>query len=169
MQFGRDAQNPLVRTFRNGKTAFHPFRFVRIAELSHVLRKIRVIIICAVGAALGKTVGQHAFPVRIVEAPRTVNPFQTAFPAAAFHRFQQGVEHFEVVDGVEPRKADIFLVPHAVVLVVHHGRNAPDELSLLIREETPHVAVGQVEVLFRVENIFLLAVKRGNVIRAVFI
>ena len=114
-----------------------------------------------------EAVGQHALGVHVGESQRADNLLHALAAAIVLDGCEEGTEHIDVVDEVEPSEAHSWPLPLLVVAAVDDGGHTSHHLPLLQGQIVLHVAEfkGGIRILRPGrKGLHLVAVEVGGVV-----
>ena len=131
----------------DGDQLLDPVHVLAVAQRSHVVDVIGVVIVCKEAAAAVEALHQHALPIHVGKAQRPVDGGAAQLPRPVLHHAEQGGRHLPVVDKVHLREAQAVGAPFVVGLAGIDSADAPHDIAVPLRQPAPGVAILEGRVL----------------------
>ena len=134
-----------------------------------MLHIIGVVVICKEAAAAVKALHQHALPVHVREAQRTVYGGAAQLPGPVLHCFKQGGGDLYVVNEIHLGEAQAVGAPLFIGFMAEYGADAADDLRAAHGQPAAGIAVGKGGVFLPVPILHIIAVGGGDELGHIFI
>ncbi len=125
-QFFAHLADARVGRFGSVEFVLDPIDFLRIPEIFDELLIVGVVILLFEGGKLLESLDEQPLALQVGKSERAHDLFHALALRPRFHRAEEGVCDLLIVDAVEPRKADAFLLPFFIALAVQNARDPPD-------------------------------------------
>ena len=148
---------------------FNPVNILLKAEARKLLVVIGMVIIGDEHALPVKALDEHPLAVKVAKTERPVYLRAAALAPEILDGLEQRVHNLVVVDKINLRKANAFIVEFLVRLVADYCAYAPDYLAVAIRQKAFCVAILERGILFPVPVLKVVCVCGGNEVRIILI
>ena len=139
--------------FRHIEFHLHPVGIFREAHPLHVLRVIRIVIDGSHRAKLVETLYQHTFSIEVGKAQRTLYLCHTPLLTPVFHRLNQGIRHFRVINEVYPSETYGLCIPGLISTFIDERSYPAYQFAILISQEIISLAKLKRSILILAEGI----------------
>ena len=143
----------LMFSLGNEHLALHPTCLFLEAELSHVLRVVGIVIDGVERRELVVAVGEHALGVEVGEAQRPHYLRHTSFLPPFLDCLEQCSAHFQVVDEVDPTKANLSPAPFLVGTRIDDGCHTAYDATFLASQEESCLAKVESRIAAGIERL----------------